>query len=227
MLHVKALKILLCVIAILFIFNFIVQYLKVSLGSDYLFGFSNFFNLDREANLPAWFSSLILFISSLLLWIISSYKYIKFKKHWAFLSMVFLFLSLDEAALIHEKIGAITVNNINDDLSIYWHGVYTYIVFLILLGVPYTKFLMSLPVYYKKLFIFSGALFCMGALGLEFIGDLVAVEYETLIRDRNTYYYVLAYTVEEMMEMLGVSFFIYGLLKYMKDHNIPIAIKHE
>ena len=60
----------------------------------------------REQSIPTYISLLNLLLSSILLFII--FKYEKANSHkgfnyWLFLSILFLFLSADESASIHEK----------------------------------------------------------------------------------------------------------------------------
>lgn len=227
MLSIKILKLLLFSIVVMTLLNFIVLYLNLELGHDYIFGFSSFFHMDRENSLPAWFSTIILFVSAVLLWIIASSRYIKLKMHWLFLSFVFLFLSLDEAAIIHERIGELTKATMDAEFAAHWHGVYTYAILIILLIYPYTKFLLSQPKYYKNLFFLSGLLYCSGALGFEYFGDLVAGDRADPLTFRQNFAYSVFYTFEEVLEMTGVSIFIYALLKYIEEHNIPIGNKHQ
>jgi hypothetical protein len=143
------------------------------------------------------------------------------------LSFVFLFLSLDEASLIHEKIGELTKAVMDTEAAAHWHGVYTYVILLLLLVYPYTKFLFSQPKYYRNIFILSGFLYCCGALGFEFLGDLVAGDRADSENFRRSLAYTAFYTLEEILEMTGVSVFIYALLKYMEEHNIPIALNNQ
>lgn len=215
----KTYLILLFIIGTLCICNLAVQYLYMHYGWDYLYGFSYFFNFDREANLPTWFSSCILFISFLLLWIISKSDGITYKKHWSFLSYIFLFLSLDESAAIHEEIGDIILNVIGPIFSMTWLGLYPYVIIALLLSYTYTKFLFSLPKRFRFLFVSSGFVFCLGALGFESLSNLNFNDNEL------NYPYIFLFTIEETLEMLGVSTFIYSLLEYMKENSIQFNIE--
>lgn len=82
------------------------QYSTYYLGYDNIFGLIPQFNLNSEQNIPALFSTLILLLSSILLAIITyavkktgaSYFY-----NWLGLSLIFLFLSMDELLSFHES----------------------------------------------------------------------------------------------------------------------------
>ena len=68
-------------------------------------GIIRMFYLDGEANIPTWFqSTLLLFSSFLLATIWSETKETRSYRYWGSLSKIFLLLSLDEAAFIHEAI---------------------------------------------------------------------------------------------------------------------------
>src|SRR5690349_10470267 len=96
---------------ILMLLNLTGIYLKkVMLIDNYL---SNaiffFFNASAEANVPTYFSSLILFISAVILYVI--YKTVPKgdakKRYWQVLMIIFAWLSVDETASIHEQFGKI------------------------------------------------------------------------------------------------------------------------
>ena len=67
----------------------------------------NSFYTDKEANIPTYFNTIILFIPSIQFAITAAWKFSikdKFKFQWLGLSLVFLYLSLDEASVLHEKL---------------------------------------------------------------------------------------------------------------------------
>lgn len=83
------------------------QILRFTTGHQRVLGFVPKFNLDLENNIPSHFSSGLLLLASMLLALIAFFKKKGndiFARHWAVLSIVFLYLSLDEAASIHELV---------------------------------------------------------------------------------------------------------------------------
>src|SRR5687768_11364205 len=63
------------------------------------------FNLDYEQNLPTWVSSVLLFLVGLHYLVIAYYRHDLEKHHffqWLFLGLIFLGISFDEFAHIHE-----------------------------------------------------------------------------------------------------------------------------
>jgi hypothetical protein len=87
--------------------GFGILYLLTSLGGqDSLL--TRFLDLDRESNLPTWYSTIQWFCAASLLGVfaIRNFSFSQ-RKSWLLLALplVFLGLSLDEMAQIHEKLG--------------------------------------------------------------------------------------------------------------------------
>jgi hypothetical protein len=64
------------------------------------------FHLGREASLPSWFSAVLLLTAGVLLAVIAGVKRRQadaFRRYWAALSWIFVYLSADEAAVLHEQ----------------------------------------------------------------------------------------------------------------------------
>jgi len=181
---------------------------------DSVYGLVPLFNFTLENNIPTLYSSVALIMSSFLLAVIAighirqNEPYIA----WFGLSIIFLFLSVDETASIHEKL----IDPVRDSLDLsgllYYSWVIPYDIALIALVVLYTRFLLRLGKNIRILFIVSGAIFITGAIGLELLGGLQ--------HDLHGVYnikYQLISTCEELFEMLGVMIFIYALLSYIEQ----------
>ncbi len=173
------------------------------------------FNLDWEGNVPTYFSSLILLLSSFLLGVIALYK--KKEKdsyvlHWAFLSVLFMYLSLDEAVAIHEILNR-PLREMYDLGGIFYHAsVIPWMILAMIFVAGYFRFWISLRSRSKFFFGVAAAFYTGGAIGLELIGGRYAYLYGT-----NDLSYGLLTTLEEALEMLGIVFFIYALLDYMRS----------
>ena len=66
------------------------------------------FDLEQEANIPSWYSSAMLLVCSGLLAVIAAAKKVSSERyvgHWYGLSLIFMLMSVDEAATLHEKVG--------------------------------------------------------------------------------------------------------------------------
>ena len=100
----RALKVLVVIVLLLTIASIIGQTYKYTVGHDrYLV---DFFDLDKEWNLPSWYASTTLLFCSLLLASIafgSRKANGRFILQWIFLSAIFLILALDEGLKLHEQ----------------------------------------------------------------------------------------------------------------------------
>ncbi|MHA2254407.1 MAG: hypothetical protein ACXAD7_28965 [Candidatus Kariarchaeaceae archaeon] len=179
---------------------------------DFVYGLIPLFDFDKEKNIPTLFSSITLILTSLLLFFIAlSHKKSKTSYlPWIGLTIIFLFLALDETSSIHEKLSVIVHDLLNTSGLFYYAWVIPYGLFILIFVGFYMKFLIHLPKKIMILFLLSGATYVVGALGFEMYGARL-VE----LGSSNTILYSILYTVEELLEMLGITIFIYTLLIYI------------
>lgn len=183
--------------------------------------FARWMNFNREVNFPSLFSAGILFISSILLAIIGVFSKDSNKPHlgWFGLSLVFYFLAIDEAISIHEMFNKFSRNNFGIGGVFYYGWIIPYSVALLVLVGVYVPFLRMLPTDIALLFLSSGLIFVIGAVGFEMLSgrhkDLYSEE---------TNMYIVYFTIEEFLEMTGISLFIYSLLTYISNHIGKIKI---
>ncbi|MBN1305309.1 MAG: hypothetical protein JXA13_12805 [Anaerolineales bacterium] len=176
------------------------------------------FNLDREKNVPSYFSGLDLLLAAVILGVISWHKRQTKDPYWIqwlLLSLGFVYLSLDEVFMLHEKISLETRSLVNPS------GVFHYFPWLVvgipavvILGVYYFHFLSSLPCRTQILLAAAAAVFLTGAIIMEMMGGLYALNFGISKSMR-----FALYTIEETLEMLGVAVFIYGLLDYRQQNR--------
>jgi len=168
-----------------------------------------------EANLPTIYSMMAIAFSGLLLAAITTHHKRLQQPYYAWLglTLIFLFLALDEGASIHEKIGDFTEDNIIDASGyFYYEWVIPYAIFVTLFVVGYLSFLFSLPKKIAIQFVIAGTIFLSGAVGLEMLSAQEADLYDT-----NTVTYSVLYTTEELLEMIGIVVFVNALLKYIQS----------
>ncbi|TFH41089.1 MAG: hypothetical protein E4H01_15480, partial [Lysobacterales bacterium] len=75
-------------------------------GHDHIRGFARLFKLDAEMNVPTWFSTVQLFLASMLAFMIYLDRRLdgtRYVAHWSGLGFIMLYISLDEAISLHEK----------------------------------------------------------------------------------------------------------------------------
>ena len=170
------------------------------------------FDFDTEQNIPTLYSSLNLIFSAFLLLLITiQHKSIGSPYlHWLGLAMIFVFLSVDETASLHEKLGIPVREYLSTSGLLFYAWVIPYMFALGILILVYFKFLMRLPKRTMFLFVISGFMFVAGAIGLESLSGLQAES-----QGINKALYRLTYTCEEFLEMFSIVVFIYALFDYM------------
>lgn len=180
------------------------------------------FDLDHEINIPTWYSSMALMGCALLLAMIAVARKqagARYVIHWGLLALIFAYLSVDETAVLHEILNVPFRRRLGTHGFLHFAWVIPASVCVCAFAVAYAKFLLHLPRKTARWFIFAGALYVGGALGVELIGGACADWYGFY-----SMRYLVAMTAEELLEMLGIVAFIYALLEYMRSHVGPCQI---
>jgi hypothetical protein len=77
-------------------------------GHDHLMGLSALFDMNRENNVPTWYSGTVMLSTAAALAVIGFARVQArdpFRRHWVLLALLFLYLSFDELTHIHENWG--------------------------------------------------------------------------------------------------------------------------
>ncbi len=172
-------------------------------------------DLDGESNVPAAFSGLILLIAALLLaWVAAAKSRVADAWTWAWrgLTGVFFYLTLDELAMLHEKLNYL-LRGVLPAGGIFRSGwVVPYALFGVVFLLVFWRFLGQLPASARRGFVVAGAVYVLGAFGTELIESEVATFYA------GTFVAELTVFVQEAMEMAGVVLFIAAILDYVRLH---------
>lgn len=216
------LKGLLFFITILLLANLITIFFKTNLQGDDVFRLTKLFTFNDEANIPTFYSSLALFFSAILLLIIGVAHRKRGSAYlsWLGLASVFLMLSIDEAASVHERLTIPLRELLNTSGFLHFAWVIPYSIMVLLLFVLYARFLINLPKKTMILFLVAGITYITGALGFEMLGASWAYLHET-----DNLIYSLIVTCEEFLEILGIVFFIYALIQYISEQIGKLTIK--
>ncbi|MBU0580882.1 MAG: hypothetical protein KKA19_06865, partial [Candidatus Margulisbacteria bacterium] len=218
----KIVKILVCIVillVVLAVLSHLYRYLFNHGEERYL---TQMFDMDVENNIPSWVSSLSLLLCSTLLFIISVAKRKlndQFFFNWAFLSFLFILMSTDEMIQLHEQIISPLRNLFHTGGFFYFAWVIPAVIFGIIFLLMYLKFLFSLDSKTRILFILSGIVYGIGAVGFEMIGGEFVFEF-----GNNNLFYSLLTTVEETIELSGIILFVYTLLNYLSTQLSEIRI---
>ena len=142
------------------------------------------------------------------------------RRHWFGLAAIFVVLSLDEMASLHERAGSRLRDayDLTGYLSFSW--VIPGAVFVLLVALAYVPFLLRLPRGTAALMVLAGAVFVAGAIGIEILG---AGHDAALGRDAGFRYLVV---IEETLELAGQALFAWALLRHLGNLRAVIAFGH-
>jgi hypothetical protein len=190
-------------------------------GHDEQLGLVRAFDLNGEGNVPTWYATTMLFLAALMLAYIAAEKQKtrdRFAPNWWFLAAVFVFLSLDEAAGIHDMVDKMLHDHFHPGGVLYYAWVVPWSCAALVVLITSARFLANLPRTTRRAFIIAGVIYVGGAVGIEL--------FEAMLDDVNGSRVVVAglVFVEEMMEMAGVAAFVSALaayiVNYIADHSV-------
>ncbi len=209
-------------IAVLLLAGSAVSVLTILLGHDHLMGLAPLLDLNGEHNLPTWFSSMLLLSASALLAVAAHGAHPHVRGHWKQLAVVFLFLSVDETASLHEMTNAPLRGLLHAGPMFYFPWLALGIVFATFVAFSQRALLLGLPLMTRRLFILAGALYVVGAAGLEAVTAPIYVA-----SGKHSLVHAGLVGVEEGLEMCGAALFLLALLHYVTSAHAPLLISFD
>lgn len=172
------------------------------------------FDLNGEANVPAWYSTLLWLLAARAAWKLGDVealegKFLGGRAYWRILAGVAVFLSLDESAAWHEKIGLTLTYLRNGSPEVFFSisGIKVFAwtaygaVIASVVGFIFIPLLFKLDKITLFLLLLSGAMFIFGSLIMESIGPI--------FWSQGLYFpQRMEELIEETSEMVGVIFLI-------------------
>lgn len=170
------------------------------------------FGLDNEMNLPTWYASFLLAVNGLLFMLLGADLRASGLPHgpaWRWLGVIFLALSLDEVATIHEHLGLLLASHAGlGNLPQAW--VAFALPVLLLLALVYWRALTSLPHRLAWLIVLAGGVYLSGVVGLEALGWLFQ-----FLRPGWSEGYLMLTWFEESLEFTGQVILSYALVDHL------------
>jgi hypothetical protein len=190
---------------------------------DRLHGLIHQFDLDSECNIPSWFQGATLLAAAALFELIARIDRREGRAdagRWRILAIGFLVMSLDEVASFHEnlRVPARLLRNIPAFRSFSW--IYPALVLVALLAIYFWPWLRKLPRHTRSRFLWAGAIYLAGAVGLEAVGGI-----EAITIGLGNWIYSLTYTTEEVLEMVGVLLLIQTLLEHVRERAPMLEVR--
>lgn len=199
------------------------------IGHPNLLGFLRLLDVGSELSIPTYFSVINLLLSSILLFIVFQYEKKqnnKGWKYWFFLSILFLFLSIDESASIHENFAELHDYLANKKIIPSLLKTHQWLpfglLFIVILGISLFPFYHILSKRTFRYFIISGLIFTIGAIGFESMGALMLKT--GFVESRRDPIYLVRRLFEEGFEMYGIVLFNCALFLEISNRKIYLNI---
>ena len=209
--------------------NVAVLWIKFRWQHDTLYGLTPFFDFNREGNLPAFYSACALLLTAALLFAIAGHaweRHDRWRRHWAWLGMIFTFLAVDEAAELHGLLSLPIRQLAHTSNALLFAWVAPYAVLTFLFAVTYLRFFWALPGRLRTWLGVGGVIYVTGALGFEALAGAIVSSHGGLEGGGlDVWQHAVSYTVEELMEMTGVLIAIHALLQYIMAERIAVALR--
>jgi hypothetical protein len=178
------------------------------------------FDVNSEANVPSWFSSLLLGGCALAAGLLAALQRRAGGRdagHWVGLAAVLLLLSLDEVAALHERLrgpaAAVLGNAGRGPLRFAW--VLPGVLLALAVGAVFLGFVARLPVGTRRLVVAAAGLYLAGAVGAEAVSGVV------LDARGDRALYLLVTAAEEGLEMGGAVLLLYAAMGLLQLRPEP------
>lgn len=204
------------------------QAARHGLGLHTARGLIPLFDVAAEANVPTFFSVLLLIAAALLLGLVAALTRRAGGPHvfgWSFLSCFFLFLAFDESFQVHERLIPLGRSLLRPGgrLGIFYFAwTIPYMALVLALAIAFLRFMIDLDARARPRFLVAASLYVGGAIGFELIESR---HIEALGADNLAF--ALMATAEEGLEMAGVIIFLWALLWYLRDMGAEIRFGPE
>ena len=171
------------------------------------------FFINNEGNIATFWNSMLLLLTSILAFTLASAKFAQkdgYRYEWLLLGAVFLYLSMDESSVIHEKFSVLLKNMPDVNGWAHYKWLYAGAGAVLLLTIMFIRFYLHLDLRNKILFPVSMALYLFGAFG----GELLSGHYAQGHGTKNIPYVLMTHG-EELGEHIGLILMIFTLLSYL------------
>jgi hypothetical protein len=190
-------------------------------GHNRVFGLVPLFDLNRENNVPSFFSGSLLLLNGTLFWLVGQLPALSHRsKVWAVLAAVFVALSYDELFGIHEHLTRPMREALQSSGLLYYPWILAYAVPLLALIAWFFPTWRRLDAVVRTGLVVAGCLYLLGAVVMEMIGGAYDEAF-----GRRTLGWGLLVAVEESLEMAGLIVLADTLLMVLRPSagGLPIV----
>jgi hypothetical protein len=164
-------------------------------------------SLSYEGTVPTWFSSSLLLACAIAAGLVAR-DAARWRRHWWGVAIGLGYVSMDEAAEIHEHLGGL----IGTHGVLYFDWIIFAIAILIVLSLVYLRFVIALPRATRLGLIVAGVVYIGGAVGME-----LPLGWCTERFGNDGLGYALSDWVEETLEMIGATLALLVLLRHRAE----------
>jgi len=166
-------------------------------------------SLSYEGNVPTWLSSGLLLVRALAAGAIARARP-AWHRHWWGIAAMLTYMSLDEAAEIHEHLGGL----IGTNGIFYFDWVIPGAAVVLVVALIYLPFVRALEPRTRTRLIVAAAVYLGGALVME-----LPLGWWTQHRGSENLGYALIDWIEETLEMLGATLALVALVRHRQDQE--------
>jgi len=182
---------------------------------------SNQFKVNREENISAFFSGLLIIVDAGLLALVWGSRRGEARAlAWLLLVPVFLFLSFDELFGVHEHLIEPLREALNTSGLLYFSWTVVYAIGVVAIAAAFFPVWWALEARQRLWFASAAVIYVSGAVGFEALGgarlEAVGTEGDLV--------YAALYTAEEALEMAGLIVFMYGLLVMVASRRVSLTL---
>lgn len=200
---------------------------KFTYQFDRVYGLYSLFELGSDTGIPTWFSSLGLLTCSGLLAVrtsVSCKQSDRWSSYWWALAAIFLLLSVDEVARLHEVLGGFIGAQLRPTVGeaagfLHYGWVMPGLLFVAVIGLAYARFLFAQPRKFRNRLIACAVVYIGGAVLVEMCNARSAYLYTP-----HSLIYQLGTVVEECMEMAGIALFARALVLDLDQRLDAVAL---
>lgn len=177
--------------------------------------------MNGEANIPAFYSGLLLALNAVLLAVVWRLQRQGSERAggWLALSLLFLFLSFDELFQVHEELIDPLRETFDSTGLLYYPWVVAYGAGVVVIAVLFYPLWRSLERHVRTWMAFAAGAYLAGAVVFEMLGGARTEAVGT----EGDFVYGALYTAEESLEMAGLVLFAYALLFMLARARVTVA----
>jgi hypothetical protein len=204
-------KALIEVAALLILAHVLLLLVSVLTGHDYIFGFVPLLDLDRERNIPSFFSGCLFLLNALLFALVAKASPRSTAISWSKLSGLFVFLAYDELFSLHELLTTPLRTALHTSGLLFYPWMLVYVPLVILLVWGFFPVWRHLEGPLRTSLGLAAGTYLLGAVGIEMVGGAYDEAFGT---GRNLGWGLLV-GLEESLEMTGLLILTHALLKLL------------